>query len=370
VARPGRSRHRFAVSSPENECVAFSTSGASAPAAGHGVAQAETMTLARLDHRGLLPAVDVIRRSERVDPLSERKLRALITAGDWTRVAPGAFVRTADRVGLKPRQQHVLRVLEITRRLRSCVVIARYAAAAVHGIDILGAWPTTVDVLRPPAGGGRSSGWIRRHPTNLDAVAVEPFGEHLITTPAQTALDLARTLPFAGGAAVVDQAIWTQRSGGALTTPADLHARSEADPDHRGYARALRAIDFANPRAANVRETQSRVVIAQLGFPAPRIQECRTLRSGRLVFGDFYFPSHDHWGEFDGHGKYLDPEFDTDRDAAAHVIEEKNRENEIRREVRGFSRWEPADVDTPVRLYDILTGDGLPSSLPRPRTGS
>lgn len=131
----------------------------------------------------------------------------------------------------------------------------------------------------------------------------------------------------------------------------------------------MRAIAFANSLAANVRETQSRVVIAQLGFPAPRIQERRVLKTGRVVFGDFYFPDHDHWGELDGRGKYVDPEFNADRGAAAHVIEEKNRENEIRREVRGFSRWEPADVDTPVRLYDILTGDGLPSALPRPRTG-
>ncbi len=48
------------------------------------------------------------------------------------------------------------------------------------------------------------------------------------------------------------------------------------------------------------------------------------------------------------------------------MIDEKNRENEIRREVRGFSRWDCADLEHPRRLYDILTGDGLRSALPRP----
>ena len=53
--------------------------------------------------------------------------------------------------------------------------------------------------------------------------------------------------------------------------------------------------------------------------------------------------------------------------AAAIVIDEKNRENEIRREVRGFSRLEATDADHPRRVYDILTRDGLRSRLPRPR---
>ncbi|QKJ21221.1 hypothetical protein HQM25_11770 [Microbacterium hominis] len=191
------------------------------------------------------------------------------------------------------------------------------------------------------------------------------FGVHRVTTPAQTALDLARILPFARAVSILDQALWTARPGGPLATRDEILALWDGAP-HRGNPRALRAIEFANPLAANPRESQSRVVLAQLGFPWPRLQERRVLRSGRVVFGDFYFPEHDHWGEFDGEGKYRSPEFGSTRDAAQIVIDEKNRENEIRREVRGFSRWEPADADHPRRLYDILVADGLPSALPRP----
>lgn len=42
------------------------------------------------------------------------------------------------------------------------------------------------------------------------------------------------------------------------------------------------------------------------------------------------------------------------------------RENEIRRQVRMFSRWEPAELYPPRRLYDRLVRDGLPSSRRRP----
>jgi hypothetical protein len=42
------------------------------------------------------------------------------------------------------------------------------------------------------------------------------------------------------------------------------------------------------------------------------------------------------------------------------------RSDEIRREVRGFSRWEATDADHPRRIWDILVGDGMRCSRPRP----
>jgi hypothetical protein len=309
--------------------------------------------------------LEVIRRCERDDPIDDRRLRALLAAGAWAKIAPGSFAVSSDWDGLAPIEQHRVRVLEACRRMRPGAVVSHFSAAAVWAMDILGAWPSTVDVTVAPARGGRSSGLIRRHPASSVTPHTVDFGAHRITTPAQTALDLARVLPFAQGVAVVDQAIWQDRDGGRLTTRDDILARLD-DPGHRRDPRALRAIGFARGESANPRESQSLVVLVRLGFPRPRQQERRVLRSGRLVFGDFYFPEHDHWCELDGRGKYLSPQFGADRTAAEIVIDEKNRENEIRREVRGFSRWEPADADHPRRLYDILTSDGLPSSLPRP----
>ncbi len=250
--------------------------------------------------------------------------------------------------------------------MRQPAVLSHFAAASIHGMDVLGRWPELIDVTVPRSSGGRSSGDIRRHTHGHGEPDTQPWGEHRVTTPAQTALDLARILPFVEGVAVVDQAIHRDRPGGALTTRAEIELVWQQHDRHRGNPRAGRAVSFANPLAANVRESHSRVVLARLGFPTPRLQERRVLRSGRLVFGDFYFPSYDHWAELDGRGKYRSPDFGADRDPAAIVIDEKNRENEIRREVRGFSRWEPFEADNPRLLYDILTSDGLPSSLPRP----
>ncbi|BDV30097.1 hypothetical protein [Microbacterium terricola] len=309
--------------------------------------------------------IRVVRRRER-EGIDDRRLRRQLESGSVVRVWPGAFVSGPDWRRLSPMDQHRVRVEEAIRRARGAVVSSHFAAAAHHRIDILGGWPSRVDVSRSPASGGRSSGLIRRHAREIERLSLEPlWGDHQITTATQTALDLARILPFTNGVAVIDQAIWIDRPGGALTTRDEILQLLDSGPPHRGDARARRAIAFAQPLAANVRESQSRVLIAQLGFPAPRLQEHRVLRSGRVVYGDFYFPAHDHWAELDGRGKYRSPEFGHHRDPAEIVIDEKNRENEIRREVRGFSRWEPSDL-TARRLYDILTGDGLPSRLPRP----
>lgn len=310
--------------------------------------------------------VRVSRRRDLLDPPDYRRLRRQVDAGLWCRIAPGVYAHTADWSALRPIEQHRLRVEEVMRRLDAPAVVSHFAAAAHWGIDVLGAWPTLVEVTIPRASGGRSGGAVRRRALGLDGVERVPLGIHEVTTPAQTALDLARELPFVRAVTAIDQALWTGRQGGPLTTRAEIAALLDAGDAHRHDGRVRRALEASEPLSANVRETQTRLLVVALGFPRPRLQERRRLASGRLVFGDLYFADEDHWVEIDGRGKYLSPEFGAGRDAAAIVIDEKNRENEIRREVRGFSRLEATDADHPRRVYDILTADGLRSTKPRP----
>jgi len=309
--------------------------------------------------------VQVVRRRDQLDRVDDRRLARSLRAGEWVRVTADVFARGAEWARATPLERHRVRVVEIAHRLHAPGVLSHSSAAAWWGIDLLGAWPAVLEVTTARASGGRSRGDVRRHAFGLEGVERVPFGRHEITTPAQTALDLARSLPFAKAVAAVDQAVWTGRPGGPLTTIEEIEELHREAP-RRGNVRARRVLGFASTLAANVRESELRVLVMALGFPPPRVQERRVLRSGRLVFGDLYFPEDDHWLELDGRGKYLSPQFGPERDPGLIVIDEKNRENEIRREVRGFSRLEPADLDDPSRVYDILTGDGLRSRLPRP----
>lgn len=312
------------------------------------------------------PEVRLARRRDLADPPDYRRLRKRVDDGYWTRIAPGVYARTSDWRSLKPIERHRLRVEEVLARLEQPAIVSHFAAAAVWGIDVLGSWPDTVDVTIARTTGGRSGGAIRRRALGVDDLTRVPFGRHEATTPAQTALDLARALPFERAVSAIDQALWTGRPVGPLTTRDEILSLLDAGPPRRGDARARRAVAASETLAANVRETQARLLVVALGFPQPRLQERRVLRSGRVAYGDLYFPDDDHWLEIDGRGKYISPEYGAGRDPAEIVIDEKNRENEIRREVRGFSRFEATDADHPRRVYDILTADGLHSSRPRP----
>jgi hypothetical protein len=317
-------------------------------------------------HFASIPDLSLARRAEAPEPIDNRRLARSLASGSWVRVTSGVFVPAAEWDSLAPMERHRVRVREVMRRRRAPVVLGLFSAAALWGIDVLGDWPDLVDVFVSPATGGRSSGAVRRFTRRLDTLETVELEGHRVTSPAQTALDLARVLRFEPAVAAVDQALWAERVGGALTTRDSILHRLDEDRGHRGDVRAARAIAFAESLAANVRESQSRVVINRLGFPRPRLQERRLLLSGRLVFGDLYFPVYDHWCEIDGRTKYTDPAFLRGRTPAEAVIDEKNRENEIRREVRAFSRWEPTDADHPRIIWDILTRAGLPTSVPRP----
>jgi hypothetical protein len=54
------------------------------------------------------------------------------------------------------------------------------------------------------------------------------------------------------------------------------------------------------------------------------------------------------------------------RSADEVLMAEKDRADELRRQVRALSRWRTPALRSPRLLYDILTGDGLPSFRPRP----
>lgn len=216
--------------------------------------------------------------------------------------------------------------------------------------------------------GGRSSGAIRRRALGIDGLELAEWRDHRVTSPAQTVVDLAHDLPFARAVSAIDQAIWRDRPGGALTTKDAVLDVLNGTPARSGEVRgrvAPSGIRTARRQRARNADARSRA--------GSRLCATRGCRSGACwpadasIFGDLYFVEADHWVEIDGRGKYLSPQFGTGRDPAAIVIDEKNRENEIRREVRGFSRLEATDADHPRRVYDILTRDGLRSRLPRPR---
>lgn len=304
-----------------------------------------------------------IRRVRDMDERPDyRKVRRELESERLKRVGPGAYALTSSWGTLSPRQKHHARVVEAAARMRGSALISHFAAASVHGIEILGRWPSRVDVRVDSGGrGGRSSGLIRRHGIGIDEADAEEWGTHMMTTPAQTALDIAAIVDHTQGVVVLDQVLWTRRPGGPLTTLEELRALADRRVSRRGIARIRRALEAASPLADSVRESQSRVLIKQLGFPEPILQREFLLPSGSRARTDFYFPEQDLVGEFDGTGKYLDRELLRGRTPEEALLAEKDRADALARVVRRISRWRTPNLRRPRELYDILVADGLPT---------
>ena len=311
----------------------------------------------------------VHRRREHDGPVDDRRLRRLVQSGAQVRIAAGSYADASGWNALTPMQRHQVRVLEIADRGRGCRVFTHSAAAAIWSIDRIGSWPMPVDIRIAQASGGRSSGGIRRRALGFDGVELVPWRGHLVTSPAQTAIDIAAESGFTDGVIALDQARWGRRPGGPLTDVGQIR-QVLAGQFRRGLGRVHRAIAFSTDLSDSVRESQSRVLIDRLGFPAPILQRSFTLPGLGDVRTDFWFEDFEHVGEFDGTGKYLDPALLEGRTPEEALLAEKDRGDALRRVVRRVSRWRTPALRDPRELYDVLTGDGLPSRLPRPREGA
>lgn len=293
-------------------------------------------------------------------------IRRALRAGTIVRLTSGAYADVMAWGVLEPIEQHGLRVVATAERLRTSPVFSHFAAAALWGIRILGTWPTLVDVTLERASGGRSDGALRRHCTGLRNVEVTELDGFAVTTPAQTVVDLARVLPFADAVVAMDSALHHRRKPHPLATPDEIARAVSASLGRHRYQRAVAAAGFATSLSDSVEESHSRVWLHMLGFPKPELQREFTLSNGRRAFADFYWPEFDHIGECDGQSKYFDPKYTDGLTPKQVFLKEKDRENELRRQVRMLSRWEPQELRPARRLYDRLVRDGLPSSKPRP----
>jgi hypothetical protein len=246
-------------------------------------------------------------------------------------------------------------------------VLSHESAAALWGLPLLGGPPTDVHVLVDRTTGGRSDPGLRRHALGLADADVTTVDGLLATTLARTVVDLAATASVYRAVAVADAALWCDPFTPAPRLTGDqLFAEWERMMPFRGFARARRVLEFAESGAGSAAESASRVSIAVAGFPAPVLQR-HFIVDGRDAWADFYWAEVDAIAECDGMGKYLDARLRVGRTIEQVVMDEKYREDALRRQVRGFMRWGYSEALSPQRLRLKLLELGLQPGRPRLR---
>lgn len=164
-------------------------------------------------------------------------------------------------------------------------------AAAVYGFDT----EQTADlhVLNPRGRQLRpAEGLIvhRRAGALLSVVAGRP-----LTTPAWTAIEVARVLPRPRALATLDAAL---RSG--TCTRAEMGRAVDLQFSRRGIVNARALIDVASPLAESPMESEARLIMIDGGLPPPVLQYEVVDADGRVWRLDFAWPELRVAAEYDG----------------------------------------------------------------------
>jgi AbiEi antitoxin C-terminal domain len=142
-------------------------------------------------------------------------------------------------------------------------IVAGRAAAAMHGAKWIDA-STPIEMIAEHT---RRRAGVIVHEERIAADEITYIGELPVTTPARTALDIARHLPR--DAAVVHLDALAAATG---VTFADTVALIDKYRGARGIRRARTALALMDGGAESPEETRLRLLLIDAGLPAPRTQ--------------------------------------------------------------------------------------------------
>jgi hypothetical protein len=256
--------------------------------------------------------------------------------------------------------------------LPSSAVISHGSAAAVHGL-----WqPAPDDGLVHVTVAGkpeRLDASVRVHGSRLPESLVSTVDGLRVTSPARTAVDLARGRSLPSALVALDGAVrwrlagadergsWRLRDGlvpvperrAALDELATAYASVWGWPGTRVVRQAL---DVVDPASESPLESWSRGWILLAALPQPELNVAIVGASGRTYFGDFVWTDRRVVGEADGMAKYGVTAVEQRR----RLGEQRRREDDLERAGWRVVRWATGDSGPAVvaRLARALALDG------------
>jgi predicted transcriptional regulator of viral defense system len=289
---------------------------------------------------------------------SDRTYRHAAKLGRLVRIHRGAYVDPKAWERLGPEEQYLLRAKAAAEASRSRPVLSHETAAILWGIPRIRPVPAKIHVLTSMAAGSRPEGPFQRHATGRFDVGIVDRGTYRLTGSSRTLIDCGAVVPFADAVVAFDWALH------GTDEPTVLRGVLEALTRHlhpvRAQSRVLRALHFADAAAESPGESLSRVVLHQLGFPEPVLQQRFDDARGPIGRVDFWWPEFRIIGEFDGASKYLEQRYTGGAKPARVLMEEKRRENRIRALGPGVVRWDWRTATQPAELRALLIEAGLP----------
>ena len=267
--------------------------------------------------------LDVLTRKQALLAVPASEVDAHVRAGRWLALRRGVYL-TAPALPGDPALRHALLVRAAVLAAGTACVGSHESAALVHGLPL----PFGYDG-RPRVSRCRDPGRPSAR-TCAPLVSTVPVHERVevlgapVTSLPRTAVDLARTgLPLTA-VVVLDGALRAGVSRRALQRVLDAQA------GWPGVAVARDRMAFADGKAETALESVSRLRMAQLELPPPRLQVVLGDAARAVGRVDFYWERFRTVGEADGRLKYA---------GAADLFAEKLREDALRDAGYEVFRW-------------------------------
>lgn len=242
--------------------------------------------------------------------ISRGRLSKLVADGVFRRMVRGVYVDALAKDTLE------LRASALALVAPPDAVICRQSAAWLYGVDVLAlsehADVPKVECVRPPKSRSTRLSLSRGHSqTLLPGDVVEMFGLQ-VTSPAATAVHLARHLdrPFALSA--VDSMLHQ-----GLLGHGELEAAVKRYPHHPGIVQTRELVAIAEPLTESPGESWLRLRLIDAGFPRPRAQVV-VPGPDREYRIDLAFP------EIPVDGRHLGLEYDSDQWHSGPAADERD----------------------------------------------
>lgn len=272
----------------------------------------------------------------------DRAIRAAVRAGEWRRLRRGYYAPATLYDPLDESGKHLVLCRIVQDRMGDRVAITHQSASCAWEHDQWGWDMSIVQVTRLDAGAARTEAGVRHHRATIDEGELVKINGLWVTNETRTAFEACTDVSVESGLCIVSSALRAGRITKEMLEEYGQTHRSLALPQSRNARLASR---LGDGRLQSVGESRSFYMFWRHALPAPELQFEMRARDGRLLgYNDFAWPAYCHLGEFDGKRKYT-RDIEPDEDPGEVVFREKRREDEMRREGAGMSRWIWRELD-------------------------
>ena len=306
-------------------------------------------TLGQIVHanHGIFSRAEALDCGETDHSLGEARRAGLVVRLRRGMYAPADLYAACDDSG-----KHLLHARAAVAAQQGQVALTGASAAALHGFALYQQDLSMVHILRLDRGSSRRNARASHHVVRQDVLPDLMQWDGLMTiTPARAVWEVACRSSLEAGVVTADSALRLQPTLAVLLD--ELQPRFAYYP---GSRKARTVVRLADARSESPGESVTRVQFFRYGIPMPEPQYRVVNARGELVgIADFGWDEYHHLAEFDGKVKYeklLRP----GENPSQCVVREKRREDKMRAEGRGMSRfvWSMVMPDTARRSMEEL----------------